>query len=45
MGHAQELDVIDITALPRDEPLVFLAHDAGANAFNTHVLSSRPEFD
>ena len=43
-GHARELDIVDVTALACDETLVFLADDAGANAFNTHVLSSLPEF-
>jgi hypothetical protein len=43
-GHALQLDVVDVTALACNEALVFLAHDACANAFNTHVLSSRSEF-
>src|SRR5581483_12013953 len=38
-GHAHQLDIVDVTALARDETLVFLAHHAGANAFNTHVSS------
>ena len=43
-GHAHQLDIVDVTALACDETLVFLAHDAGANAFNTHVLFSLSEF-
>jgi hypothetical protein len=41
--HAQQLDVVDVTALTGNETAVFLAHYACANAFNAHVLSSRPE--
>jgi hypothetical protein len=44
VGHAQQLDIVDVAALARDEPPVFLAHDARADAFNTHVLISQPEF-
>src|SRR3954453_20666496 len=44
MGHALQFDVVDVAALAGNETLVFLAHDARANAFNTHVWSSRPEF-
>src|SRR5215475_12661486 len=36
-AHAHELDVVDVAAFAGDEPLVFLAHDAGANTFNTHA--------
>ena len=43
VGHADQLDVVDVAALAGDETLVFLAHHACANAFNAHVLSSRPE--
>ena len=43
IGHADQLDVVDVTALACDETLVFLAHHACANAFNAHVLSSLPE--
>ena len=39
-----QLDIVDVTALACDETLVLLADDAGANAFNTHVLFSLPEF-
>ncbi|MGY3471566.1 hypothetical protein ACVW0I_008437 [Bradyrhizobium sp. LM6.11] len=44
VGHALQFDVVDVAALAGNETLVFLAHDARANAFNTHVWSSRPEF-
>src|ERR1700716_2428289 len=43
MGHALKLDVVDVTALACRETAVFLAHNACANAFNAHVLSSQPE--
>src|SRR6478609_9325784 len=43
VGHALKLDVVDVTALAGNETAVFLAHNACANAFNAHVLSSRPE--
>lgn len=43
MGHARKLDVVDVAALAGNETLVFLAHDSRADAFNTHVWSSRPE--
>src|SRR6186997_2148176 len=43
VGQAHDLDVVDVTALAGNETAVFLAHDACANAFNTHLLSSRPE--
>ena len=44
MGESRphKLDVIDIAALAADETPVFLAHDAGANALDTHVLFSLP---
>src|SRR5207237_4851524 len=38
MGHALQFDVVDVAALAGNETLVFLAHDARANAFNTHGL-------
>src|SRR2546430_17301278 len=43
MRQAHQLDVVDVTALAGNETAVFLAHDACANAFNAHVLSSQPE--
>jgi hypothetical protein len=43
MGHALKLDVVDVAALAGGETSVFLAHNACANAFNAHVLSSQPE--
>ncbi len=43
VGHAHQLDIVDVTALAGNETAVFLAHNACANAFNAHVLSSRPE--
>src|ERR1700730_5527422 len=43
MGHALKLDVVDVAALASRETAVFLAHNACANAFNAHVLSSQPE--
>ena len=39
MGHAVDLDVVDIAALAGDEATIFLAHDARANAFNAHAVS------
>jgi len=39
MGHAQQLDVVDVAASACDETPIFLAHHAGANAFNTHRIS------
>jgi hypothetical protein len=44
VGHALQLDVIDVAASACDESSVFLAHDARANTFNAHVLISLPEF-
>ena len=44
VGQTHQFDVVDVTALAGDETAVFLAHHACANAFNAHVLSSRPEF-
>jgi hypothetical protein len=44
MGHALQLDVVDIAAFACDETPVFLAHYACANAFNAHGLFSQPEF-
>jgi hypothetical protein len=44
VGHAQQFDVVDVASLAGDETSVFLAHNARANAFNAHVLSSLPEF-
>src|ERR1700752_4450204 len=38
VGQPHQLDIVDIAALARDEPFVFLAHNASANAFNAHVL-------
>jgi hypothetical protein len=43
MRHAQHFDVVDVTSLAGNETAVFLAHNACANAFNAHVLSSQPE--
>src|SRR5205809_5940961 len=43
VGQAHQLDVVDVTALAGNETAVFLAHNACANAFNAHVLSSQPE--
>src|SRR6267142_2272395 len=43
VGQPYHLDVVDVTALAGNETAVFLAHDACANAFNAHVLSSQPE--
>jgi hypothetical protein len=37
VGHAHELDIVDVAALAGDKAPIFLAHDACANAFNTHV--------
>jgi hypothetical protein len=37
-GHAHQLDIVDVLAFTRNETSVFLAHDACANAFNTHVF-------
>jgi hypothetical protein len=39
-----QADIVDVAALAGDETLVFLARDAGANTFYTHILSSLPEF-
>src|SRR6476619_4198997 len=39
MGHADELDVVDVTAFTGDETLVFLAQHACANALDTHRIS------
>ena len=44
IGHAHQLDVVDVAALAGDETPVFLAHYACANTFNAHILSSLPEF-
>src|ERR1700742_1093532 len=44
VGHAHKLDVVDVAALAGNKASIFLAHDAGANAFDTHVLVSLPEF-
>src|SRR5258708_36540506 len=44
MGHAHQLDVVDVAAFAGDETSVFLAHHACANAFNAHDLFSQPEF-
>jgi hypothetical protein len=41
VGQTHQLDIVDVTALASNETAVFLAHDACANAFNAHVLSSR----
>ena len=43
MGHALQLNVINIPALAGDETPVFLAHNACANTFDTHVSLSLPE--
>src|SRR3954471_17173584 len=43
VGQAHNLDVVHVAALAGNETAVFLAHDACANAFNAHVLSSQPE--
>jgi hypothetical protein len=43
IGHAVQADIIDIAALAGDETLVFLARNACADAFDTHVLFSLPE--
>src|SRR5712671_1632463 len=43
VGQAHQLDIVDVAALAGNETAVFLAHDACANAFNAHVLSSQPE--
>src|SRR3954465_15973587 len=43
VGQAHQLDFVDVTALAGNETAVFLAHNACANAFNAHVLSSQPE--
>ena len=37
VAHAYQLDVVDIAPFAGDETFVFLAHDARANALNTHV--------
>src|SRR5882757_7291866 len=39
VGHALQLDVVDVAALAGDEAPVFLAHYACANTFNTHRIS------
>ncbi len=44
VGHADKLDVVDVAAFACDKAPVFLAHDARANALNTHVLFSLSEF-
>jgi hypothetical protein len=44
MGHALQLDVVDVATASCDETPVFLAHHACANAFNAHGLFSLPEF-
>jgi hypothetical protein len=44
-SRAHEFDVVDIATFAGDETLVFLAHNAGANAFDTHVPFSLPELD
>src|SRR6476660_9823511 len=38
MGHADKLDVVDVTAFAGDETLVFLAQHACANALDTHRI-------
>jgi hypothetical protein len=38
IGHAVKADVVGVFALAGDETLVFLAHNASANTFNTHNL-------
>jgi hypothetical protein len=37
-GHAHQLDVVDVFSLAGDKAPVFLAHNACANTFNTHIL-------
>jgi hypothetical protein len=44
VGHAHKLDVVDVAASACDETAVFLAHNAGANTFNTHILVSLSKF-
>src|SRR5205085_12565511 len=39
MGHAHELDIIDVAAFACTETSIFLAHYAGADTFNTHRIS------
>src|SRR5260370_38181224 len=39
MGHAHQLDVVDVAPLACDETPVFLAHYTCANTFNTHRIS------
>src|SRR3954470_2511125 len=43
MRQGHDLDVVDVAAFAGNETAVFLAHNACANAFNAHVLSSQPE--
>ena len=46
VGHAVQADVVGVPALAGDEALVFLADDAGADAFHTHGgFSSRSRSD
>jgi hypothetical protein len=40
VGQTHQLDVVDVTTLAGNETSVFLAHNACADAFNAHVLSS-----
>jgi hypothetical protein len=40
MGHAHQLDVVDVAAFACDETPIFLAHHACANTFNTHGILS-----
>src|SRR3954453_19361177 len=42
VGQAHQFDVVDVAAFAGNETAVFLAHNACANAFNAHVLSSQP---
>src|SRR6476660_3878519 len=39
VGHADKLDVVDVTAFTGDETLIFLAQHACANALDTHRIS------
>src|SRR4029078_7680383 len=43
VGQAHQFDVVDVAAFAGNETAVFLAHDACANAFTAHVLSSQRE--
>jgi hypothetical protein len=40
ISHAMQADVVYIAAFAGDETLVFLARNACANTFYTHILSS-----